>query len=296
MLCGGRMVAYSSGLFQVTGTDEEGPFLLSTLKTICKDNWEWRKQINHLALFELKKRSRGAVLSWAWFLIKPAMYLFCFWFALDVGLRVGSNTAGKPPYFLWLCAGNIPWFFMSDMINTGIDVMHRYPYLVNKIKFPLSGISTIYTSATMLVQFMLQGALFIIYFLSGMHLDLYLLQVPLLLVLMWLYWNIFSILFSQLSAISKDIKNLMQAFSTPIFWLSGVIFNVRAIHIGWIQRILDFNPVTFFVTSFRCALYDKMWFWENTHLCIGFAIVFVLTLILGLFVYKKLNEEVADVL
>lgn len=36
---------------------------------------------------------------------------------------------------------------MQDMLGAGIDVMHRYPYLVNKIKFPLSGISTIYTGA-----------------------------------------------------------------------------------------------------------------------------------------------------
>ena len=143
---------------------------MSTLGTILKDNWAWRKQIGRLALFELVKKSRGAVLSWSWFFIKPAMYIFCFWFALDIGLRVGSGAgeAGAPPYILWLCAGLIPWFFMQDMLGAGIDVMHRYPYLVNKIKFPLSGISTIFTSATMLVQLMLMAALFVIYFACGM--------------------------------------------------------------------------------------------------------------------------------
>lgn len=272
--------------------------LLGTLSTILKDNWEWRKQISRLAVFELVKKSRGAVLSWSWFFIKPAMYIFCFWFALDIGLRVGSGAAdaGAPPYILWLCAGLIPWFFMQDMLGNGIDVMHRYPYLVNKIKFPLSGISTIFTSATMIVQLMLMVALFVIYFLCGMGLDVYLLQVPILLVLMFVFWDLVSIMFSPLSALSKDVKNLMNAMSTPFFWLSGVLFDIKSIPLDWVQNILAFNPITFFVTSFRDAFYAKVWFWEDPVLLGGFAVVFAVTLILAVVVYSKLNEEVADAL
>lgn len=274
-----------------------GSVVLSTFATILKDNWQWRKQIGRLAVFELVKKSRGAVLSWAWFFIKPGMYIFCFWFALDVGLRVGSGGAeGAPPYILWLCAGLIPWFFMQDMLGAGIDVMHRYPYLVNKIKFPLSGISTIFTSATMLVQLMLVGVLFVIYFACGMPIDVYLLQVPVLLLLMFLFWDMVSILFSQLSAISKDVANLMHAMSTPFFWLSGVIFDVKSIPVEWIQVVLYFNPITFFVTSFRGALYDKTWFWNDGFSCVCFAIVFAATFAACLLIYKKFNEEVADVL
>ena len=272
--------------------------MLKTLGTILKDNWEWRRQIASLSLFELRKKSRGAVLGWTWFFIKPAMYIFCFWFALGIGLRVGNAMAaeGAPPYLLWLCAGIIPWFFMSDMINQGSDVLRRYPYLVNKIKFPLSGISTIYTGATMIVQLMLMIVLFVIYFLYRQPLDIYLIQVPFLLILMFVFWNIFSILFSQLSAMSKDVSNLMQAFSTPLFWLSGVIYNIKAVDIPFVQVLMQYNPVTFFVVSFRDAFYDKMWFWEDKGICMGFAIVFVVTLVLALLTYKKLNEEVADVL
>ena len=273
-----------------------GSVVLSTLATILKDNWEWRKQIGRLALFDLVKKSRGAVLGWAWFFIKPAMYIFCFWFALEIGLRAGNSDAGAPPYILWLCAGLIPWFFMQDMLGPGLDVLHRYSYLVNKIKFPLSGISTIFSGATLIVELMLMVALFVIYFACGMPLDVYLLQVPILLVLMFLFWNTVSILFSQLSAMSKDVKNLMSAMSTPFFWLSGVLFDVKDIHIGWVQTMLDFNPITFFVTAFRGAFYDKTWFWNDPSACVGFVVVFAITLLAALFVYKKFNEEVCDVL
>ena len=270
--------------------------MLKTLGTILKDNWEWRGRIANLSLFELRKKSRGAVLSWAWFFIRPAMYIFCFWFALEIGLRAGNANPDAPPYVLWLCAGLIPWFFMQDSINNGCDVLHRYPYLVNKIKFPLSAISSIYEGAQMIIELFLMVALFVIYFACGMGLDIYLLQVPILLLLMYVFWVMFSICFSQLSAISKDVANLIKALGTPIFWLSGVIFNVNDIPIPWLQTILNYNPVTFFTRAFRNAFYDKVWFWEDTSVLVGFVVVFVVLLLLMVVVYKKFNEEVADVL
>lgn len=269
---------------------------MGTLATILKDNWRWRAQIWQLALFDLRKQSRGAVLGWVWFFIKPAIYVFCFWFALDVGLRAGNVNPDAPPYILWLCAGILPWFFMKDILNKGIDVMHRYPYLVNKVKFPLSAISSIYLIATMIIQLALQVALLVIYFICGQTLDLYLLQIPLLIILMYVFWFFFSLFMSPLCAMSKDVKNMMTALSTPFFWLSGVLFDVKTMDISWIQSVLYFNPITFFVTGFRDALYDKVWIWEDPMLVIGFAIVFVMTFAAALFVYKRTNKEVADVL
>ena len=271
---------------------------MGTLATILKDNWKWREQIVQLALFDIKKKSRGAVLGWAWFFIKPSVYAGCFWFALEIGLKAAKFTVGDgaPPYILWLVAGIFPWQFMSGMLGSGIDVLHRYPYLVNKIKFPLSAISSLYTLSETIIEALLILFVFIISLVCGQVPDVYLLQVPILLVLLFVFWNIVSIGMSQLSAISKDFKNLMVALTTPIFWMSGVIFNVKMIDIDWLQTALLFNPVTFFVTGFRDAFFDKVWFWEDPAACIGFAIVFVVTLVFTLVVYRRFNEEVADVL
>ena len=269
---------------------------MGTLATILKDNWEWRGQIQRLAIFELKKQSRGAAFGWGWFFVQPLMYVFCFWFAIEIGLRAARVATGDAPFILWLAAGIIPWFFMKDMLGGGIDVMHRYPYLVTKVKFPISAISSIYTLASMILQLMIQAILVVLYFICGQGLDLYLLQVPVLLIMMYGFWYFFSLLMSPLCAMSKDVKNLMSALSTPFFWLSGVLFNVSNINVPAIQVALDFNPITFFVTGFRAALYDKYWIWEDPSLCIGFVVVFVVTAVLALVVYKRTNQEVADVL
>lgn len=273
--------------------------MFSTLATILKDNWQWRKQIGHLAVFELMKKARGAALGWAWLAVKPIVFITVFWFALEVGLRAGETSSPEYPYFVWLVSGLIPWFYMSDMIGTGSDVLHRYSYLVNKVKFPLSGISTLYSLSVLIINAILFVILMVIYTAYGMPWDIYLIQVPILLLLMFVFWNMVSIMMSQLSGISKDFGQLMKALQQPLFWLSGVLFDMSVLEpagFGWAADVMLFNPITFFATAFRDATCEKVWFWQDPVFFGCFVAVFLLTLIMMCVVYKHFNEEVADVL
>lgn len=264
---------------------------------LLKDKWLWRKQIVNLAVFDLRKKSRGAVLGPLWFFAKPAVYIFVFWFALEIGLKVGgSDGSNDAPYILWLMAGLIPWFYMQDMLNQGSDVFHRYSYLVNKIKFPLAGIPSIFNISTFIIQLGLVMALLIVFLLCGQTVDLYLLQLPLAMGLMVIFFDMFSLVTSLLSAISKDFLNLIKTLSTPLFWLSGIIFNVYTLGISWLETILMFNPVTFFASMYRCAVYEKAWIWEKPEALIGMGVVFLLTAIFTLVIYRRTREEVPDVL
>ena len=268
---------------------------MGTLSEILKEQWQWRKQILSLGLFDLKKTSAGAVLGPLWFFAKPAVYILVFWFALEVGLRSADQTGSDVPYILWLMGGLVPWFYIQEILGTGINVFKRYSYLVTKIKFPLAGIPTIFSISTFVVQLGLVVALLIVYFLCGLPLDLYLLQLPVALVLMFVFFNMFSLVTSLLSAISKDFMNLMKTLSTPLFWLSGIIFNVFNLGIPVIELVLMLNPITFIVTMYRCAVYDKMWIWDKPEAIIGFVVVFVVTLLVTLVIYRRTHEEVADV-
>jgi teichoic acid transport system permease protein len=269
---------------------------VGTLRSICNDIWEWRKQIVSLGFFDLRKTSAGAVLGPFWFFAKPAVYVFVFWFALEVGLRSGNQSDASAPYILWLVAGLVPWFYIQEILGAGINSFNRYSYLVTKIKFPLAGIPLIYCISLFVIQCGLVLALLVIYFLCGMPLDLYLLQLPVAMVLMFVFFYMFSLMTSCLSAISKDFMNLLKTLSTPVFWLSGIIFNVQKLAFPWIQAILMLNPVTFIATMYRCAVYDKTWIWETPEAVGGFIIVFVVQLIAMVVIYKRTHEEVSDVL
>ena len=228
--------------------------------------------------------------------IKPADVHFLLLVRFGNRLRAGNSDAGAPPYILWLCAGLIPWFFMQDMLGPGLDVLHRYSYLVNKIKFPLSGISTIFSGATLIVELMLMVALFVIYFACGMPLDVVSFAGSILLVLMFLFWNTVSILFSQLSAMSngREESHVCHVDAVLLAFRGAVRCQRYPYRLG--SNHAGLQPYHLLRHGVSRSLLRQDVVLERSVSLRGFVVVFAITLLAALFVYKKFNEEVCDVL
>ena len=269
--------------------------MLSTFRQIVLANWQWRSQTWRLAITEIQKQVRGAVLGWIWLLITPAVYVGVFWFALAVGLRTNSPVEGVP-YIFWLTAAIVPWFFMSDMISGGSDVYHRYSYLVNRLRFPIPVISSFYVMAKFIIFLVTMVLVLVVMVVSGVAFSLYNLQFFLVAALMYLFWLTWSMWTSPLSALSKDFHNLLKALSTPFFWLSGILFDATRLSSPVLRWILAFNPVTFFASSYRAALCEHYWIWDRPQQYGPFLAVFLVLLVLAVRTQRRLGTVVADVL
>ena len=127
---------------------------MNSLVEIIKDHIQYRQQIFKLAKADLVKTYRGAALGWAWAIIKPAVTIFVYWFAFEIGLKSGGGVNGFP-FFLWLIAGVVPWFYMSDMMTGGTEAIRKYSYLVTKMKFPVSTIPTFVSISKFMVNLVL---------------------------------------------------------------------------------------------------------------------------------------------
>ena len=274
-----------------------------TLQELALAFTSWRTQVFNLAVNAMQRQTHGTALGWVWVFARPAMYIFCFWFALNLGLRAARITdMDGITYLLWLSAGIVPWFYIQNMLNAGSRIFDKYSYLVNKLKFPVPLIPVFYQLGQLFIHLILLAVLIVGYFAAGGPLDLYALQIPLLVLLMFLFSLGWDLLVASLSAISNDVYNLVKSVSTPIFWLSGVIFPVATIveKAPWIQWLFYLNPVTFLTSGYRQVLVNaegfKCWLWDDP-LCFAFGIgVIALTAIAGLFVYSKLRKEIPDVL
>ena len=268
---------------------------METLKTIIKEHIEWRSQILKLAKSDIIKTYSGAALGWAWALVRPTVTIFVFWFAFSIGLRRGGDIAGFP-FVLWMMAGMIPWFYMSDMITQGAGAIRKYKFLVTKMKFPVSTIPTFVGLSKLLVHVILLAIVILIFVLKGFYPNIYYLQMPfymLMMVIFFIVWGLFS---SMLSAISSDFLNLVKSFTTAIFWMSGILWDVNSIHIEWIKQLLYFNPVTYIATGYRNAFIYETWFWEQPEQLLIFLGMLVVMIIAAVWSYKKLIKEIPDVL
>ena len=268
---------------------------MSTFIQIIKDHYSYRHQIFKLAIADLRKTYRGAALGWAWAIIKPAVTIFVYWFAFEIGLRAGKSVNGYP-FFLWLVAGLIPWFYMSSMLTSGTDSIRKYSYLVTKMKFPVSTIPTFVSISKFLVHIFLVVIMILIFVVMGRIPTIYIAQLPFYMLLNLIFFTIFSLLSGLLASMSKDFANLVKSFVTAIFWLSGIVWNINTLSIPWLKSLLMLNPVTFLVEGYRNCLVNHVWFWEQPKRLMYFGIITLIMLILAVITYRRLRKEIPDVL
>lgn len=281
--------------YKIQSKREKENCILNILKEILLGHFIYRKQLFKLAKADIVKTYKGAALGWSWAVIRPAITIFVYWFAFSIGVRVSRDVNGYP-YFLWLIGGMIPWFYMRDIFVGGASSLRRYTYLVTKIKFPICTIPTFVNLSLFLINLGLTVIMLILYAAFGYMPDMYYLQLPLYMLMMFLIFNAWALFSAMISAMSRDFLNLIKSVTIALFWLSGIMYDVSTIGVDWIRKLMLFNPITIVVNGYRDSLVYKQWFWEHPSQMRNFIIVYIALIVLSVWAYKKLKKDVPDVL
>jgi teichoic acid transport system permease protein len=117
-------------------------------------------------------------------------------------------------------------------------------------------------------------------------------------ILMFLFFNAWSLFAGLVSAIGKDFSNLVKSFVTAVFWLSGVLWDVEKLAQSnlFFKIFFMINPVTYFSYGFRNCFVYKKWFFEDIESLCCILVLYLILGFLSLWAYKKLRKEIPDVL
>ena len=266
------------------------------LVLIFKEHIENLHQIGKLSVADLKKTYNGSALGWAWAVIKPVFTLFVYWFAIAIGLRSGKDT-GDYPFILWLMAGMVAWFYMTEIITGGTVCIRRYSYLITKMKYPITTIPTFTGLSHLYVHFVLVAVVIAVFWIMGYAPTVYLVQLPIYTILMFLFFNAWAMFSGLVSAISKDFSNLVKSLNIGVFWLSGILWNIDNVADNKLLNIImKINPVTFICYGYRNCFVDHKWFFEEPMQLAVFLGWYAILGFMSLWAYKKLRKEIPDVL
>lgn len=89
------------------------------------------KRTIEFARNDLKKRYAGSILGVLWAYIQTAVMVLIYWFVFQYGLKNGS--VDDVPFLPWFIAGLMPWLMFSDIINSCMNCMAEYSYIVKKL-------------------------------------------------------------------------------------------------------------------------------------------------------------------
>ncbi|MGN8913936.1 ABC transporter permease [Anaerofustis butyriciformans] len=264
---------------------------------IFKSNIKNRKKSLAMAKMTLKKRYSGSALGVGWSLVKPILFIFVYWFGIQIGIRGGKSIDGDIPFIFWLMTGIIAWFFINDILNIGISSIRRDSFLVTKVVYPVETIPVYNVMSLFFTHLILLALVFIVLFIFGYYPDIYYLQIIYYTGFLFFFGCVLCTFLSTLAVISRDFEQLVKSTTMIFFWLSPVIWTPsKAIEGSLLFKILKLNPFYYFIQGYRDTFLSKIWFFERPAYTIYIIIFTLLFTLLTAYLYKRLHNEFSDVL
>lgn len=255
---------------------------------------KYRKQILFLAHQQIKKQYLETSFGIGWAIVKPLVYVFSFWFFFTVGLRTGHDVNGVP-YILFLFAGSIPWFLMSELITRGSNVIRSNAVLVKTIKFPVMALPLINVLSRLAVHVVVMLIVFVFYMVYGglgYFPDIYYINFIYYWFTMLVFFTSLTFILSSLNLIIKDIAPLVNSIMQPMFWLTPVLYTMDS-KIGDLMMKI-FNPLYYFILGYRGTMLKNEFFWTNPLYDIYIWIIIIIMYIIGVKLFNKIRPFMAD--
>ena len=216
--------------------------------------WRYRDLIQLFVWRDFVAYYKQTILGPLWYIIQPVLTTVVF--TIIFGNIAKLSTDGLPP-FLFYMAWNTVWSYFSACLVSTSNTFTANAGIFGKVYFPRLSmpVSVIISN---LISFAIRLALFLLFLtyfmLAGaeIHLNWWVLSLPLLALIMALMGLGFGIIVSSLTTKYRDLQQLVGFGVQLLMYVTPVIYPLSTIQGGWRWLILA-NPMTPIVEVFRLA-------------------------------------------
>lgn len=250
----------------------------------------YKELLLELTKREVKQRYKQSFLGYAWVILNPLTQMLVMAFVFS---RIVHTDEITVPYPIFLYVGLLPWILFSSSITTSANSFIENGKLIKKIYLP----KTVFIQSTLLakmIDFLLASVLLILF--------MFYLKTPVTLSVLW-FFPIFllqtfftyglSLLIATLNLFYRDVQYLLNFLLMVWMYLTPIIYPTSFFPQEY-QWVFQINPMAVFITSYRQVIFQGT-LPDFYHLGISL-VVCLLTYLLGLFIFKKLEGRIADAL
>ena len=240
---------------------------------------------------DYRSRYMGSYLGIVWTFIQPAVTILVLWFVFETGFK--ARPMNDFPFILWLIAGMIPWFFLSEAISSGTTSVVDQSFLVKKVVFRVSVLPVVKICSAFLVHLFFLLLMVGIFFLNGYPPTLSMLGVVyytfaagiLVLGITWLT--------SAVCVFIRDVTQIVNILIQLFFWLTPIFWTVSMApeeYIGY----LTLNPMYYIIEGYRSCFVNSTP--PSLEWSVYFWLVSLTIMLTGAIVFRRLRQHFADVL
>lgn len=258
-----------------------------------RDIYQNRRLLKDLVKNDFKSRYLNNYLGILWAFIQPAISVLIFWFVFQVGFK--AAPVQDVPFILWLVAGMIPWFFLSEALSSATNAILDNSFLVKKIVFRVSLLPIVKITSAVIVHLFFMVFMMSMYIIYGYEPNLYWFQM--------LYYLFSAIIFllgiswitSSVVIFFRDLGQLVSMSIQFGFWLTPIFWSLTMVPEEY-RWLFELNPAYYITQGYRDALINHIWFWEKPMEALLFWGITLAFFALGAIVFRKLRPHFADVL
>ena len=245
--------------------------------------------LQHLVGTDLKRTHADTVVGQLWWLIDPFFSMAIYSILVTV---VFQRSIADAPLFLF--AAILPWQWFQTSLQDATTSVTGRGNLIRQIQFPKLVLPAASTVAGTLTFFFGLLSLALLYLLYPGRLSLWLLTIPVIAAVQFVFTLALGILFSALNTFYRDVQNLLRHATRIWFYMSPAIYAASDLKGSAFSYVLGLNPFTYILTSYRNVAY-----YNRPPDFVALAVVLALSLVLlafSIWVFKRLETGFAKIL
>ncbi|HLX52481.1 MAG TPA: ABC transporter permease [Aquella sp.] len=252
-----------------------------------------RRMLFNLIRSDFKNRYLGNHLGIVWAFIQPLVMVAVYWFVFTKGFRAAAVS--DAPFLLWLLAGMVPWFLLSDAIISASGAVTSQAFLVKKIVFEVKLLPFVKIGSAVLVNLAFWLLMIIVCLCYGYYPSVWWFQLIYYMFCILCISLSLSLFCSAVMPFWPDLGQIITIVFQVLFWATPIMWNQAMLH-GKASYIVKLNPFAYIVNGFRDTFIDHAPFWSHYNMMVYFWVFTIFIYWLGNSAFNKLRPHFADVL
>lgn len=260
-------------------------------KNYWKDLWKYRELFLFLSWRDILVRYKQTVIGVAWSVIRPLLTMIVFTVIFGNLAKLPSNGV---PYPILVYAAMLPWQFFANSLTESSNALINNSNMLTKIYFPrliMPASSVIVSFVDFLISFVILIILMIYYrFVPSINM----IFLPIFIFLAYIVAFGAGLFFSSMTVKYRDFRYIVPFVVQFGLYVSPVGFSSSVVPEKW-KLLYSLNPMVGVIDGFRWALLGGQYTIYLPGLIISL-LVAILVLFFGVFYFRKMEREFADVI
>lgn len=252
-----------------------------------------------LAVTEWKLRFFDSALGYVWTLVRPALFFGVLYVVFSLIVEIGEDTAHYPALLL---TGMVLFFFFQESTTSAVTAVVDNENLVRKIHFPRMAIpmSVVLTAGFALCLNLI--VLFALVLVNRVTPRLSWLELPLVLVLLFVFSIGVAAILSAAYVRARDLNPIWDVTTQALFYLTPVLYPIQLVidrSSETVANLLMLNPLAALIQQARHAIVGSSQpsaaeaIGGAPRLLIPLAVIF-LTFAFGIWLFSRMAPKVAE--